>query len=746
MTGFNTNMPQMEINLALYGMPYMDQWEFIDDFMIVLDCSLFYYYKHHQWTGLDNNLQNMLGLAVSRQEFEINLIKAGESVVGINLEDDEITDLECRFDYILSRVNATLTAVKTDSTYKLQLTEVIRKFKLDKFTIFCFMLSLVVTLDRKYEKIFSYLQDDITLKYPIAETAIKLFATQGTLLASYLNYFSHNESLMKFLFEKNYSHSDFLNTPIKINKRILSFITRPHRYEQLPVYMKVVKAEFRGRFIDDIYSKRIKEVIDIYGAEGEEHGFCKAFVFISGAPGSGKFYRIEKALSDIGKDIIMIDSKTFLEEEGSIEDKISSVITEKVLTEGVLIFKNFEAFNEEAHKSELKHLIASLENNTEFTGAMILFLSAHAFTLRDICSFSIVEINIDKLTEEKRLEFWIMYASDMKYDESIDFTELSSKFEFTPEQIVKSIRQSETHRLLYKMDFVHTELLHKCCYSQAVIKLSDLAVKINPAHTWEDLILPKEQIELLKDACSHIKYKHKVYNQWGLSNKVSYGKGLSMLFSGPPGTGKTMAAQIVAKHLHMEIYKIRLSQVVSKYIGETEKNLQKIFTEAQGANCILFFDETDALFGKRSEVKDSHDRHANIETAFLLQQTEEYEGVILMATNLLQNIDEAFMRRINFVINFPFPTHEVRKEIWENFLSTGMPVEDDVDLDFLSKQFQVSGGSIKNIVVHAAFLAAAEGIKIDMRLLLKSALYEVRKNNQIVLKEDLKQYTDLVFG
>jgi SpoVK/Ycf46/Vps4 family AAA+-type ATPase len=207
-----------------------------------------------------------------------------------------------------------------------------------------------------------------------------------------------------------------------------------------------------------------------------------------------------------------------------------------------------------------------------------------------------------------------------------------------------------------------------------------------------------------------------------------------------------MAAQVVTNQLHMQMYKIQLSQIVSKYIGETEKNLRQVFTEAKNANCILFFDEMDALFGKRSEVKDSHDRHANIETAYLLQQMEEYDGVVLMATNLLQNIDEAFMRRINFVISFPFPDVSTRKRLWQKLLDTPAPKSEDIDYDFLAENFKIAGGNIKNCVLHAAFLAAAENAEISMRHIVSSVVSEQRKNNVVVLREDLKEYADLVFG
>ena len=168
-------------------------------------------------------------------------------------------------------------------------------------------------------------------------------------------------------------------------------------------------------------------------------------------------------------------------------------------------------------------------------------------------------------------------------------------------------------------------------------------------------MLPESQKRLMQQACNHVRYQHQVYQEWGFVKKLGYGKGLSIRVAGAPGTGKTMCAQVIARELNMEIYKINISQIVSKYIGETEKNLQAVFTEARNSNCILFFDECDAIFGKRSDVKDAHDRNANVEVAYLLQQIEDYDGVCVLATNLVQNIDAAFVRRITYVVHFPFP-------------------------------------------------------------------------------------------
>ncbi|MBR4544734.1 MAG: ATP-binding protein [Oscillibacter sp.] len=214
--------------------------------------------------------------------------------------------------------------------------------------------------------------------------------------------------------------------------------------------------------------------------------------------------------------------------------------------------------------------------------------------------------------------------------------------------------------------------------------------------------------------------------------------------AGSPGTGKTMCAQVIAHQLNMELYKINLSQIVSKYIGETEKNLRAVFQEARRANCILFFDECDALFGKRSEVKDAHDRNANVEVAYLLQQIEEYDGVCLLATNLIGNIDEAFMRRMTYVVRFPFPDPPTREEIYRRMIPPSAPVEGDIDWAFLAKTFELSGGYIKNIALSAAFLAAGEGVPISMRHMLRAAVNELKKNEIVVVREQLREYADLL--
>jgi SpoVK/Ycf46/Vps4 family AAA+-type ATPase len=225
-------------------------------------------------------------------------------------------------------------------------------------------------------------------------------------------------------------------------------------------------------------------------------------------------------------------------------------------------------------------------------------------------------------------------------------------------------------------------------------------------------------------------------DDWGFERKLSHGKGTSALFAGPPGTGKTMAAEVIAHELGVDLFKIDLSTVVSKYIGETEKNLEQIFAAATDADAILFFDEADALFGKRSEVRDAHDRYANVEVAYLLQRMEDYDGLAILATNLRQHLDDAFIRRLQFVVEFPFPDDEERGRIWAVSFPVETPRDPGIDYAALGRRFRLAGGNIKNIVLAAAFAAAADGAAVGSDHLLRAARREYQKMGKVLPDAD----------
>jgi len=271
--------------------------------------------------------------------------------------------------------------------------------------------------------------------------------------------------------------------------------------------------------------------------------------------------------------------------------------------------------------------------------------------------------------------------------------------------------------------------------AQARSRLDDLAQRIEPSAGWEDLVLPEPQRQLLAEIAGQVRQRPRVYDAWGFGGAGIRGLGISALFAGPSGTGKTMAAEVLARELRLDLYRIDLSQVVSKYIGETEKNLRRVFDAAEGGGSILLFDEADALFGKRSEVKDSHDRYANIEVSYLLQRMESYRGLAILTTNLKNALDPAFLRRLRFVVSFPFPDAAQREEIWRRVFPSLTPTE-MLDAGRLAR-LNVAGGHIRNIALHAAFLAAEADEPVRMAHVLRAARGEYAKLEKTLTEAEI---------
>jgi AAA+ superfamily predicted ATPase len=277
--------------------------------------------------------------------------------------------------------------------------------------------------------------------------------------------------------------------------------------------------------------------------------------------------------------------------------------------------------------------------------------------------------------------------------------------------------------------------LWTACLTNTRPRLDQLAQRIQPKATWDDIVLSDELAGLLRQIATQVRHRNTVYDAWGFRQRMSRGLGLSALFAGESGTGKTMAAEVLASELALNLYRIDLSAVVSKYIGETEKNLRRLFDAAEDGGVILFFDEADALFGKRTEVKDSHDRYANIEVNYLLQRMEAYRGLAILATNRRSALDTAFLRRLRFVVNFAFPDLAQRRAIWQRILPPQTP-QADLDYDHLAR-LNLTGGSIQNVALSAAFLAAQRDEPVTMLLILEAARAELRKMERPLRERDL---------
>jgi SpoVK/Ycf46/Vps4 family AAA+-type ATPase len=347
-------------------------------------------------------------------------------------------------------------------------------------------------------------------------------------------------------------------------------------------------------------------------------------------------------------------------------------------------------------------------------------------------------------TFSERARIWRLHLDgEAPGEETVDA--LAGTFRLSPGQIRDAVAMA---RALTSWDGnrLRPEHLFAACRGQSSGKLDSLAHKINVTYDWNDIVLPPDHMGQMREICAQMRHRRIVLEEWGFDRHLAMGKGLNSLFAGPSGTGKTMAAEIIASDLGLELYKVDLSTLVSKYIGETEKNLDRIFIAAQEANAILFFDEADAIFGKRSEVKDAHDRYANIEVGYLLQKMEEYDGVVILATNLRKNIDDAFIRRMHMTIEFPFPEEPDRLRIWQKVFPPEAPLAKDVDLTFLAKQFKVTGGNIRNIALLAAFLAAEERAAIGMTQIVRAIKREYQKLGKLVTEADFGPYLPLVRG
>ncbi|WP_344576771.1 ATP-binding protein [Streptomyces lunalinharesii] len=330
-------------------------------------------------------------------------------------------------------------------------------------------------------------------------------------------------------------------------------------------------------------------------------------------------------------------------------------------------------------------------------------------------------VTVPHLSDEEQLGLWADAFADLPQVTERHLASLVAQFRLPP-HVVRSAAAS-VRRDLPAADAA--ELAWRAGLAEARMGLDELGRRIEPRAGWDDLVLADRQLSILQEVVAHVRQRGTVYQDWGFATSLRSGLGVTALFAGGSGTGKTLAAEVLARELGLDLFVVDLSQVVSKYIGETEKNLSRVFDAAERGGALLLFDEADALFGKRSEVKDSHDRYANLEVSYLLMRMEAYRGLAVLTTNMKKALDSAFMRRIRFVVDFPFPTERERAEIWRRVLPAQAPTK-GIDPALLA-QLTVAGGSIRNIALSGAFLAAEEGDRLQMRHMLAAARTEYLK-------------------
>ncbi len=722
--------------------PYADNLEHILDELSRIDLLIRSYVDSFR-EELPETTDEFRGLYIS--EAEIDQIQKNQ---GIGSKKGKLQEVIIERFAEIDSVRNKINAKKEESLKKgieLRLHILSELFSLDSFEIDILLIGLVPELDLKYEKLYSYLQNDVTKKKPTVDLILALLfpVTEERIKAR--AYFSPSASLRKnnlihLLEVEANSDSSLISNSLKIDERIINFLLG---FDELDPRIRdscfVIKPEKSFDYL--ILPGDLKSKLVNMASWYSENRLPMKLLFC-GASGSGKKTAAEAICREAGTNLLIVNSKILL--EGRPIDTVKLIMREALLQNYVLYFQAFDLFLED--KETINYSEILIQALKAFPGWIFLAGKKSIEFDKDLINHGFVPCSFPLPSYSVRKQLWESCLKNYKLAEGVGLNALASKFKFNGGQIIDAARTacSFAGEKNPASPVLSMEELYKGCKTQTHHKLNSFALKTNPHYKWEDIVLPKDTMEHLKEISSFIKYKGKVHSDWGFEKKLSLGKGLNVLFSGPPGTGKTMAAEILANEVKLDLYKIDLSSVVSKYIGETEKNLKKIFDEAETSNSILFFDEADALFGKRSEVKDSHDRYANIEISYLLQKMEEYEGIVILATNLHGNIDDAFLRRMQFVIEFPFPDEKLRLQIWTRIFPEDAPLDKDVNYTFFSDKLKLAGGNIKNIALAAAFQAAEESCDIGMRQLMHATKREYQKIGKPFLKVDFEPYYKLI--
>lgn len=596
-------------------------------------------------------------------------------------------------------------------------------WKLNELELFAFALALLPKYDSRFGHVFALLEGERRPCPPSLELTVRLFhfARRTEQVPGFHAQLRKLEQKARFA---------FLNRAGIIDPRAAQFVLQNG---EPPLDSPAARVYLPG----DLGPLPIREELAermAQAAAGDEAGQPSLYFCLKGRAGVGRTTLARRTAELLEVPAVVFDCGA-CGHMGREEffNALETACRECLLVQGLPVLQNLDALLEETDTAK-----QVLETAGRFSGAVLVTVKGEAVTVDLASGRRWLEEIVDLPDRSEREALWQETLTALPLEGGAEPWELANKFAVTPAQINSAAECARSMALLGRS--LDGQAVNEAVYRQLSHKLGEHATLIYSRHTWDELVLAEEERQMLRRACDQVRYKHIVYDRWGFDQRLAYGKGVSMLFAGPPGTGKTMAAQVVANDLGLEMYKVDLSQVVSKYIGETEKNLNEVFNEAKKSNVILFFDETDAILGKRTEVKDSHDKNANLETAYLLQKMEEYDGITVMTTNYKENIDSAFFRRISYVIHFAFPDAAARKAIWKGIFPARTPLDEGVDFDYLARQFEFSGGSIKNIAVAAAFMAASEGVSVDMGHIVRAVKYETGKQGKIMRREDYGEY------
>jgi SpoVK/Ycf46/Vps4 family AAA+-type ATPase len=681
--------------------------------------------------------QSPKALYVSHDEVD-GLLGEGTSGPRSEAAADEIERLQ-RADRMHEESIAAKLARSADEGVYLALPHLAQLFSLSPFERRAVVICLAPELDRKYDRLYAYLQDDITRKLPSVDLVLDLLGDDrperwaGRALLSGQSRLLRAGLLHEIGDPASPSGASDLARFLRLDPSVLNFlIGGPVESKLLDGLRADALPDASGHASDPetVHPGLVERLVRLVERSADLRAARRQplTLYLHGPAGVGKRELALRVCERLGCQLLALDVIALLQRGADFERVLRAALREATLTQSVVYFQDAEPlFGEEARTQSA--ILA--RTAADYTSLIVLAGERHRGRPRAFRDTLFHAVGLPLPGPACREAVWRERLAP--FSAPVAWApELGRQFRLTPRQIGDAVTAA-TLDLMTHDDPASLALadLSRAARQQARHRLHELAVRIEPRVSWDGLILPPRQIAQLREICAQERFQHEVFDRWGFSRTIGGARGVSALFSGPPGTGKTLASEVIAGELQLDLYKVDLSGVVSKYIGETEKNLSRIFEEAESSNAILLFDEADALFGKRTKVSDAHDRYANIETSYLLQRIEAYDGIVVLTTNLRENMDEAFTRRLRFAVDFPFPDVTNRRAIWATLFPAEAPVDPGIDLDELARELKIAGGNIRNIVLNAAFLAAADGRAIAMTHLLHATRREFEKMGKL---------------
>ncbi|SDP49990.1 ATPase family associated with various cellular activities (AAA) [Nakamurella panacisegetis] len=591
-----------------------------------------------------------------------------------------------------------------------------RRAELTELDVELLLVALVPDLDSRFEKLYAYLNDDVTRRRATIGLALELLRIPATDGAARARLHAAAPLVRTGLLTIEEPDRPFLSRGLRIPDRVTAHLLGDDTPDEQLLELLTERRPLDGPLVGALADCLLAGEPLVYVRES--------------APGTGTGL-VVAAATRAGRPLIGLDL-TRWPPYPPTADLVTVVAREAALTGGLVLAHPIEA-------------LAAVPGALQRLSAIGLPLALVGSVHWDPSWSSLVPLIVPagQMSAGTRTGLWRHALARTDDDGALAaWTESASGAQLVlgPDQIDRAV-SAATALARFQRTPLDAGLLRRGAMAQNAAGLERLARRIEPAVGWPDLVLPPATIGQLQEVSIRARNRDRVLAHWRMRPGGGRGRGVLALFAGDSGTGKTMAAEVIAADLGLDLYTVNLATVVDKYVGETEKNLERIFAEAGGVNAVLLFDEADAVFGKRSEVRDAHDRYANIESAYLLQRMESFDGLAILSTNLRSNIDEAFTRRLDSVIDFPAPDEAARAALWHRCLAPPLPCAPDLDLDFCARSFSLSGGNIRSAAITAAYLAAGAGRPVQMSDLVSAIAQEYRKLGRLVLDREFAPYT-----